>query len=200
MKQTVRGMILGCTLAAALVLTGCMNSNSGANSASQSHSTSGTASGSSASQTEDRSGWRTGMSVLTEMTERDENGKLNTITAAVVLDGEGRIRDVQLDELELTVTADNTGKVDLPSDHRTKRQKGEDYPLAAVSSLKAGWAEQVDAFGRWLTGKTADQVRGLELDTDGKAQDADLLSGCTIAVENYRNAVLRACADAREMS
>ena len=68
-----------------------------------------------------------------------------------------------------------------------------------VSSLKAGWAEQVDAFGRWLTGKTADQVRGLELDTDGKAQDADLLSGCTIAVENYRNAVLRACADAREM-
>ena len=197
MKQTVRGMILGCTLAAALVLTGCMNSNSGANSASQSHSTSGTASG--ASQTEDRSGWRTGMSVLTEMTEQDKNGKLNTITAAVVLDGEGRIRDVQLDELELTVTADDTGKVDLPSDHRTKRQKGEDYPLAAVSSLKAGWAEQVDAFGRWLTGKTADQVRGLELDTDGKAQDADLLSGCTIAVENYRNAVLRACADAREM-
>ena len=163
MKQTVRGMILGCTLAAALVLTGCMNSNSGANSASQSHSTSGTASGSGASQTEDRSGWRTGMSVLTEMTEQDENGKLNTITAAVVLDGEGRIRDVQLDELELTVTADDTGKVDLPSDHRTKRQKGEDYPLAAVSSLKAGWAEQVDAFGRWLTGKTADQVRGLEV-------------------------------------
>ena len=183
-----------------VVLTGCMNSNSGANSASQSHSTSGTASGSGASQTEDRSGWRTGMSVLTEMTEQDENGKLNTITAAVVLDGEGRIRDVQLDELELTVTADDTGKVDLPSDHRTKRQKGEDYPLAAVSSLKAGWAEQVDAFGRWLTGKTADQVRGLELDTDGKAQDADLLSGCTIAVESYRNAVLRACADAREMS
>ena len=105
MKQTVRGMILGCTLAAALVLTGCMNSNSGANSASQSHSTSGTASGSGASQTEDRSGWRTGMSVLTEMTGQDENGKLNTITAAVVLDGEGRIRDVQLDELELTVTA-----------------------------------------------------------------------------------------------
>ena len=142
---------------------------------------------------------RHGLSVLTEMTEQDKNGKLNTITAAVVLDGEGRIRDVQLDELELTVTADDTGKVDLPSDHRTKRQKGEDYPLAAVSSLKAGWAEQVDAFGRWLTGKTADQVRGLELDTDGKAQDADLLSGCTIAVENYRNAVLRACADAREM-
>lgn len=196
MKQTVRGMILGCTLAAALVLTGCMNSNSGANSASQSHSTSGTASGSGASQTEDRSGWRTGMSVLTEMTEQDENGKLNTITAAVVLDGEGRIRDVQLDELELTVTADDTGKVDLPSDHRTKRQKGEDYPLAAVSSLKAGWAEQVDAFGRWLTGKTADQVRGLELDTDGKAQDADLLSGCTIRVDRYRDAVAKACANA----
>ena len=197
MKQTVRGMILGCTLAAALVLTGCMNSNSGANSASQSHSTSGTASGSGASQTEDRSGWRTGMSVLTEMTEQDENGKLNTITAAVVLDGEGRIRDVQLDELELTVTADDTGKVDLPSDHRTKRQKGSSYPLAAVSSLEKGWAEQADAFGRWLTGKTPDEVRDIKTDEDGKPADADLLSGCTIAVDGYRDAVLRACENAK---
>ena len=87
----------------------------------------------------------------------------------------------------------------MPTDTRTKRQKGDDYPLAAASSLKKGWAEQADDFADYLTGMTPEQASMLETDKDGKAADADLLSGCTIAVENYRNAVLRACADAREM-
>ena len=64
-----------------------------------------------------------------------------------------------------------------------QRQRTKDVPVIIISAR----------------GAERDKVRGLELDTDGKAQDADLLSGCTIAVENYRNAVLRACADAREM-
>ena len=32
----------------------------------------------------------------------------------------------------------------------------------------------------------------LKVDKDGKPTDADLLSGCTIAVERYRDAVTRA--------
>ena len=36
-----------------------------------------------------------------------------------------------------------------------------DSPLAAVSSLKKGWAEQADAFGNYLTGKTPDEVKKL---------------------------------------
>lgn len=47
-----------------------------------------------------------------------------------------------LDELEVEVTADGKGVVTMPTDYRTKRQKGDDYPLAAASSLKKGWAEQ----------------------------------------------------------
>ena len=45
---------------------------------------------------------------------------------------------VTLDELELSVSADSTGKVTTPTDTRTKRQKGKDYPLAEVSGLKKG--------------------------------------------------------------
>jgi hypothetical protein len=102
-----------------------------------------------------------------------------------------------LDEVEISVTGDSTGKVTMPTDDRTKRQKGDDYPLAAVSSLKKGWAEQADAFGNYLTGKTPDEVKKLATDDDGKPKDADLLSTCTIAVDGYRDAVVRACENAK---
>ena len=84
-----------------------------------------------------------------------------------------------------------------PTDTRTKRQKGKDYPLAEVSGLKKGWAEQADAFGDWLKGKTPDEVKKLKTDADGKPTEADLLSGCTIAVDRYRDAVVRACENAQ---
>ena len=45
-----------------------------------------------------------------------------------------------------------------------------------MSSLKKGWAEQADAFGNYLTGKTPDEVKKLATDDDGKPKDADLLS------------------------
>ena len=51
------------------------------------------------------------------------------IAAAVLLDGDGKLADVMLDELEVEVTADGKGVVTMPTDYRTKRQKGGDYPL-----------------------------------------------------------------------
>lgn len=82
----------------------------------------------------------------------------------------------------------------MPDDLRTKRQLGSsDYPLAAVSSIKKSWAEQADAFGEYLTGMTAEEVKKLKTDGDGYAEDTDLLSGCTIKVEDYRDAVAAAC-------
>ena len=101
-----------------------------------------------------------------------------------------------LDELEVEVTADGKGVVTMPTDYRTKRQKGDDYPLAAASSLKKGWAEQADDFADYLTGMTPEQASMLETDKDGKAVDADLLSGCTIRVDRYRDAVAKACKNA----
>ena len=123
-------------------------------------------------------------------------GTIHTIAAAVLLDGDGKLADVMLDELEVEVTADGKGVVTMPTDYRTKRQKGDDYPLAAASSLKKGWAEQADDFADYLTGMTPEQASMLETDKDGKAVDADLLSGCTIRVDKYRDAVAKACTNA----
>ncbi len=116
------------------------------------------------------------------------------MAAAVLLDGDGRIVHVALDELEGRIEAGSDGAATIPDDLRTKRQKGdEDYPLSAVSSIGKGWAEQADAFGAYLAGMTADEVRRLATDSAGCAKEADLLSGCTIKVEDYRDAVAAAC-------
>lgn len=152
MKQASR-WFLCCTLAAALALTGCGGGNSGSSSGSVSGSTSA---GSSAAQS---AAWRTGLGVLTEATGTDRAGNIHTVAAAVLLDADGKLAGVTLDELELSVSADGTGKVTTPTDTRTKRQKGKDYPLAEVSGLKKGWAEQADAFGSWLEGKTPEEVK-----------------------------------------
>ena len=96
----------------------------------------------------------------------------------------------------MELSADGKGAVTMPTDYRTKRQKGDDYPLAAASSLKKGWAEQADAFADYLTGLTPQQAARLETDKDGRAADPDLLSGCTIRVDKYRDAVAKACASA----
>lgn len=136
MKQASR-WFLCCTLAAALTLTGCGGGNSGSSSGSVSGSTSA---GSSAAQS---AAWRTGLGVLTETTGTDRAGNIHTVAAAVLLDADGKLAGVTLDELELSVSADSTGKVTTPTDTRTKRQKGKDYPLAEVSGLKrAGQSRQ----------------------------------------------------------
>ena len=195
MKQVFR-VFWGCTLAAALALTGCGRGGAPGSSGagSMSGSGSGAMSGGTAGQEQ---AWRTGLGVVTEAAGSDRAGKITTAAAAVVLDADGKLADVMLDELELSVSGGSTGSVTTPEDVRSKRTKGEDYPLAAVSSLKKGWAEQADAFGDFLTGKTPDEVKKLATDDDGKPKDADLLSGCTIAVDGYRDAVVRACENAK---
>ena len=179
----------GCVLAAALLLAACGKPNAGS-------SGSGSMSGSgAASQT--TAAWKTGLGVVVETEDEDRTGSIRLAAAAVLLDGDGKIADVELDELETTIGADGTGAVHLPTDYRTKRQKGADYPLAEASSLKKGWAEQADAFADYLTGRTPEQVSLLKLDNDGKPTDADLLADCTIAVDRYRDAVVKACSNAR---
>ena len=180
-------------VAAALLLTACGKSNSGSGSMSSSGMSSSTAS------TAQNGAWKTGLGVLTETTDDHRTGKINLVAAAVLLDGEGKIIDVTFDELESTISADGSGVLSMPTDYRTKRQKGDDYPLAAASGIKKGWTEQADAFADYLKGMTAEKVAKLETEEDGKPKDADQLSSCTIAIDGYRDAVAKACANAEAL-
>lgn len=157
--------LLSCAVAAALLLSGCRKGSSDSGSMSSSNAMSGSSGSASTTQT---GGWKTGLGILTEASDEARTGTIHAIAAAVLLDGDGKLADVMLDELEVEVTADGKGVVTMPTDYRTKRQKGDDYPLAAASSLKKGWAEQADDFADYLTGMTPEQASMLETDKDGK--------------------------------
>ena len=179
--------------AAALLLTACGKMDS-----SSSGSSSSGASGSGSGQKDEA--WKTGLAIQTETKAGDKAGEIHSIAAAVLLDEDGRIVQVVVDELEGKITTQDDGAVTVAEDLRTKRQKtDEEYPMSAVSSIGKSWIEQADAFGEYLMGKTAEEVRKVETDSDGYAKDADLLSGCTIKVDGYREAVAAACAQAKAM-
>ena len=187
------------TLAAsALLLAGCsgpssMSSSSGSSSGSMGGTAGSTGSAGSAST----EGWKAGLAVVSESEAGDAGGEVSTIAAAVLLDGEGRILHTVVDELETQVSAAE-GSLTLPDDLRTKRQKGDgDYPLAAVSEIGKGWADQADALAKHLEGMTASEVAALKTDDEGRAADPDLLAGCTIRIDGYRDAIAKACREAK---
>lgn len=178
--------------AAALLLTACGRMNS---------SSSGSSSSSSASGSGQKEGaWKTGLAIQTETEAGDKAGTMRSIAAAVLLDENGRIVQVVVDELQGKITTADNGAVTVAEDLRSKRQKTDaEYPLSSVSSIGKSWVEQADAFGSYLMGMTAEEVSKLETDMDGYPKDADLLSGCTIKVDGYREAVAAACAQAKAL-
>lgn len=178
--------------AAALLLTACGRMNS---------SSSGSSSSSSASGSGQKEGaWKTGLAIQTETEAGDKAGTMRSIAAAVLLDEDGRIVQVVVDELQGKITTADNGAVTVAENLRSKRQKTDaEYPLSSVSSIGKSWVEQADAFGSYLMGMTAEEVSKLETDMDGYPKDADLLSGCTIKVDGYREAVAAACAQAKAL-
>ena len=185
---------LAALAAAALLLAGC---GGGASSGPSSSSMAGASSGAGQAGAAAKD-WRSGLAVITEGESEGAGGELRTIAAAVVLDEEGRIVRAVVDELEVKADA-SSGALALPDDLRTKRQKGDDYPLAAVSEIGKSWAEQADALAEHLEGMTAAEAAALETDEEGYAADPDLLAGCTIRVSGYRDAIAEACRNAQPL-
>ena len=178
---------LAALAASALLLAGCSGPSSMSSSSGSSSGPMGGTAGSAGSAG----------SASAESEAGDAGGEVSTIAAAVLLDGEGRILHTVVDELETQVSAAEGG-LTLPDDLRTKRQKGDgDYPLAAVSEIGKGWADQADALAKHLEGMTASEVAALKTDDEGRAADPDLLAGCTIRIDGYRDAIAKACREAK---
>lgn len=204
MKQKQYGRLVCTAAALALLLTGCGKGNSGSSSGSMSGSmgaSMGGASSGSGAQASQQQAWRTGLGIVIETQQKDRSGEIGTIAAAVVLDKDGKILQLALDEQEAKVATTGDGKVTMPDEYLSKREMGESYdkPLAAASSINKGWSQQADAFATYLVGMTGEQVKKLAVDRDGYATDPDLLSGCTIAVDGYRDAVAKACDAAKAL-
>ena len=124
----------------------------------------------------------------------------NLTIATVVLDAEGKIVACRLD------VAQNKYKIEdeevVFTVLESKKELLERYNMKGSSAIGKEWYEQAEAFEAWVVGKTGAEVAELlkkdnlqQSGTHWISTDATLLAGCTIDVQDFRDAVVAACND-----
>lgn len=103
-------------------------------------------------------------------TYTNESGEVTT--AEVSFEGD-KIDDVDIDE-----TA--KGK------EKTKKELKDEYQMKQASPIKKEWYEQVDFFEDYVEKHGIDK---LKLNADGKVENEDVKSGCTISVDGFVKAI-----------
>ncbi len=142
-------------------------------------------------------GAKTGYAVVSSISDvEDTTLTIDSVCAAVLVDADGKIIDVKIDEMQIQPDlSKNDGTVD---DLRSKYEKKEDYNMKGVSPIGKEWYEQIDALQEWAKGKTADEVTAA-IGEDGYPTDADLTAGCTIWLSDIVKAVSDAANNAQEL-
>ena len=84
--------------------------------------------------------------------------------------------------------------IDETSDGQSKKEMKEGYRLKDASGIGKEWYEQIAFLENYLKENGSD---ALTFDDQGRAQNADVLSGCTISIEQYVEAYDQAKADAK---
>ena len=133
----------------------------------------------------------------------DKEVKFDTTFASVVLEG-NVIKYIYFDVAQDKVTFDATGHVTSDNTASTsKKALGDKYGMKDKSSIKKEWYEQVEALEKWAVGKTVEEV--LNMPTTQKDEkhtvsaDKDLMTGCTIGVTAFQQALDKAAKNAVEV-
>lgn len=148
-------------------------------------------------------GLKTGMAIVSSMKsskdagDKDGNAQVDSVVAAVVVDGDGKIVKCMIDTAQNKMGFTPEGKVIMNDDFKTKKELKEDYNMKAASGIGKEWYEQAEAMEQYVIGKTADEVEGIAVDEDTKPTDADLLSSVTIKIGSYVEAIAEAARDAK---
>ena len=141
----------------------------------------------------------------------DTNAQVDGIVAAVVLDKNGVIVHCYVDAIQNKVTIKDDGTFTI-GNTKTKRELGFNYNMAAFGTSLVGnekvkeWFEQADAFEAWCVGKTIAQVEAMATQVKGEhnyvisADEALLAAGCTISIEDFVKAVVKAGNDDQKVS
>ena len=92
----------------------------------------------------------------------------------------------------------------ISGDYLTKKQLGDDYEMKDYSEIGKEWYEQIEAWEEYVTGKTVDEILGLEYyerDESHKFVPAeeDIMSSVTITVEDYNEVIKKAWDNKKEV-
>ena len=137
----------------------------------------------------------TSCSVVEATAEKDGSVQMYTDVAAVVTAGDvvlaARLDAIQ-PKINLLLDGTTTGIEDL----RSKYAKKEDYGMTVASPIGAEWYVQADAYCAYVAGKTAADLEAIELVEHNNhlvaLNEADLYAGCTMQVNSYIEATVKA--------
>lgn len=115
----------------------------------------------------------------------EKAGETTETVCALVLDKDGRIALARIDEIVYSEVSSAT------AEPLSKKELGDDYKMVEYSGYYgtpaiAEWYEQAAYLERALIGKTREEALAIE------TRGADIVAGCTIAVESYIAAVAAA--------
>ena len=135
------------------------------------------------------------------------NAETNATIATVVLNNKGVIVACKIDAVQnkYSITENGVKLTNL----LTKKELGNNYNMATYGQsmdwngdgIVKEWFEQIAAFEAYVIGKTAAEVAAMEtkvVEGSGyviSADDALLSAGCTIQIDEFKAAVVKACND-----
>jgi len=128
-----------------------------------------------------------GLSVIAGAEDKEDSVKY-TADAAVAVVADGKVIAAVIDSLEATVELNDEGNVSSFSYKGTKLEQGDNYGMVAYGGASAEWYVQAQNFANTAVGKAPADVAGLA--TEGVA-------GCTIGVEGYHKALVKAAEGVR---
>ena len=130
------------------------------------------------------------------------NAQVDIHVAAVTLNADNTIADIQIDAIQIKNSVDANGALaaDAKKEFTSKHDLGEDYGMKAYGpegAIGVEWCDQIDNFETWAKGKTLEEINA-GIGTDGYPTDATLKSGCTIQMNDIKAAVADAIEKAVE--
>ena len=134
-----------------------------------------------------------------KMGDTDGSAEINTVVAAVTVDGEGHIANCIIDKVENKLPISNTGAIGSPAntEYSTTKELGDSYGMKEASPIGKEWNEQIASFEQYVIGKTVEEVNGIKTDNQGYAEENDLTSSVTISISDFQAAITKAVENAR---
>ena len=133
----------------------------------------------------------------------DKNGSVKAVytAAAVLINKNGKVIDIDLDCAECTGAYTKDGKALTAEKLLTKGELGESYGMAKYGTDRNGdgkvleWEDQVEALEEMIKGKTLNEIKALVAGSYGTEDVVN--AGCTIAIEDFIKAIETAFANAK---
>lgn len=119
---------------------------------------------------------------------------------AVTLGSDGKITSCVIDAVQPTVNFDAAGKIttDLNAEVKSKDVLKDAYGMKKASKIGKEWYEQAEAFAKYVTGKTVDEVKGISVGGDeGAPTVEELKSSVTFGVTDFIENIDKAAASAK---